>query len=82
MIWPIGQAPGENYHRAIKSREIWKNLIREAGIWSDAQGSMQLAYKDDENRVIGEAFEIFAKEGRNVEILNPDKTLPAFTRYR
>lgn len=54
MIWPIGQATGPLYERAMLSRSIWKQICLEANIWHDEVGSMHLAYHDDEMQVINE----------------------------
>src|ERR1700750_1979796 len=54
MIWPIGQATGPLYERAMLSRSIWKQVCTEAGIWHDEVGSLHLAYYDDELQAIKE----------------------------
>jgi glycine/D-amino acid oxidase-like deaminating enzyme len=54
MIWPIGQATGPMYERAMLSRSIWKTICTEAKIWHDEVGSLHLAYHDDELQVIQE----------------------------
>jgi len=72
MIWPIGQPAGKLYHRAIRSREIWKELSPRAGFWSETAGSLHLAYHADEWQVLQELAEIFYKEGRPVQLLGKD----------
>jgi FAD dependent oxidoreductase TIGR03364 len=57
MIWPIGQATGPLYERAMLSRSIWKEICVEANIWHDEVGSLHLAYHDDELQVINEYVE-------------------------
>jgi len=54
MIWPIGQATGPMFERAMLSRKIWKEICTEANIWHDEVGSLHLAYHEDEARVIKE----------------------------
>lgn len=54
MIWPIGQAIGPLFERAMLSRSIWKEVCEEAGIWYDEAGSLHLAYHDDELQAIKE----------------------------
>jgi D-hydroxyproline dehydrogenase subunit beta len=54
MIWPIGQRPGADYDRALRSLESWKTVSREAGIWLDNCGSLHLAYHEPEDAVIRE----------------------------
>src|SRR5258708_23358851 len=72
MIWPIGQPGGRMYDRAMRSREIWKELSSKADFWSEAAGSVHVAYHADEWTVLQELAEIFRKEGRPVQLL--DKT--------
>lgn len=57
MIWPIGQATGPLFDRAMLSRSIWKEICIEANIWHDEVGSLHLAYHDDELQVIQEYVE-------------------------
>jgi FAD dependent oxidoreductase TIGR03364 len=54
LIWPIGQAPGHAYQRALRSREIWAELAREAGFWHAANGSLHVAHFADEMNVLEE----------------------------
>jgi len=72
MIWPIGQTEGRMYERAIRSREIWKEIAGAGKFWADPAGSFHLAYAPDEWVVLQELYELFRKEGRPVELL--DKT--------
>jgi FAD dependent oxidoreductase TIGR03364 len=72
MIWPIGQCAGKLYQRAIRSREIWKELSPRAGFWSEPAGSLHLAYHADEWQVLQELAEIFQQEGRPVQLLEKD----------
>src|SRR6516225_3887409 len=66
MVWPIGQPCGKMYNRAIRSREIWKDLSSKADFWSEAAGSLHVAYHADEWLVLQELAEVFRKEGRQV----------------
>jgi len=54
MIWPIGQATGPMYDRAMLSRRIWKDICTEAKIWHNESGSLHLAYHQDEMQVLEE----------------------------
>jgi len=54
MIWPIGQAAGLGRRRALRSREIWCEMAREAGFWCRDSGSLHAAYADDELAVLQE----------------------------
>src|SRR5258708_14735555 len=48
MIWPIGQPDGERRCVALRSRAIWLEVLREAGLRHSPCGSLHLAYHDDE----------------------------------
>jgi FAD dependent oxidoreductase TIGR03364 len=73
MIWPIGQPAGTLYNRAIRSRNIWKEISDNSNIWSENAGSLHVAYHDDEWNVLQELYEAFLQEGRKVELLNKDE---------
>ena len=74
MIWPIGQATGPLYERAMLSKSIWLQICREAGIWHDELGSLHVAYHDDELQVMLEYVEI-NRTYRNCSVLTPNETL-------
>jgi FAD dependent oxidoreductase TIGR03364 len=58
MVWPIGQATGPMFERAMLSRSIWKQVCTEAQIWHNEVGSLHLAYHDDELQAISEYVEV------------------------
>jgi FAD dependent oxidoreductase TIGR03364 len=60
MIWPIGQPDGKLYGRALLSRQIWKHVCKEAGIWHDEVGSLHVAYNKYEWDVLCELAEVYA----------------------
>jgi FAD dependent oxidoreductase TIGR03364 len=70
MIWPIGQPNNGLYERAVKSREIWKQVCREAGLWYEEAGSLHLAYETLEQQVM-EEFVSVNRQLRPVKILQP-----------
>ena len=74
MIWPIGQATGPLFERAMLSRSIWKEVCTEADIWHDEVGSMHLAYHDDELKVIAEYAEV-NQAYRDCALLTPGQAL-------
>lgn len=74
MIWPIGQATGPLFERAMLSRSIWKEVCTEAGIWHDEVGSMHLAYHDDELQAIKEYVEV-NEQYRDCALLTPAQAL-------
>jgi len=74
MIWPIGQATGPMYERAMLSRSIWKTICTEANIWHNEVGSMHLAYHDDELQVMQEYVEV-NRQYRNCSWFSPAEAL-------
>lgn len=73
LIWPIGQEPGEGLDRALRSRSHWMKLSEEAGFWINPNGSLHLAYHDDEWDVLQEFSEMYRHvEGYKFELLNPE----------
>jgi FAD dependent oxidoreductase TIGR03364 len=70
MVWPIGQPAGRMYERAIRSRDIWKDIAPKAEFWHEPAGSLHLAYHPDEWRVLQELYEVFKREGRPVRLLD------------
>jgi FAD dependent oxidoreductase TIGR03364 len=79
MIWPIGQPAGKLYERAIKSRDYWREIGDSSNLWYDPVGSLHLAYQSEEWQVLQELFEIFTKEGRDVQLLNKKEALEKST---
>jgi FAD dependent oxidoreductase TIGR03364 len=74
MVWPIGQATGPLYERAMLSRGIWKEIAAEAGMWHDEVGSLHLAYHDDELQAIQEYVEV-NHHFRDCALLTKDQAL-------
>ena len=68
MIWPIGQPDGMMYNRAVRSRNIWKEIADAARVWYDECGSLHLAYHKDEWQVLQELHEAFSISGRSVSL--------------
>lgn len=54
MLWPIGQPAGALHDLAMRSREVWLQVLQASGLWHDRCGSLHLAYRDDEAQVLGE----------------------------
>lgn len=74
MVWPIGQATGPFFERAMLSRSIWKEICTEANIWHDEVGSLHMAYYADELQVIKEYVEVNERH-RDCKFLTPEETL-------
>lgn len=54
MIWPIGQTLGPAYDRALRAKEIWKEMSAKAEFFAEETGSLHLAYTDLEMQVVEE----------------------------
>lgn len=74
MVWPIGQATGPLFERAMLSRSIWKEICTEANIWHNEVGSLHLAYQEDELKIMTEYAEI-NKSHRDCALLTPEQAL-------
>lgn len=75
LIWPVGQSFGMAHDRAIRSREIWLQVIHAAGLWHAPGGSMHLAYKEDEVAVLEEYLEGACSEETGRELLSGREVL-------
>jgi len=56
-IWPIGQPPGEMLQLALRSRQLWIELLESAAIGHHPTGSLHVAYRSDEVDVAREFAE-------------------------
>ena len=54
MVWPIGQPHGEMLQLALRSRELWLELLAEAKLPFRNTGSLHLTYAQDEADVAEE----------------------------
>jgi FAD dependent oxidoreductase TIGR03364 len=78
MIWPIGQVPGEDYDRAMRSRARWLELKARAGLWVAECGSLHAAHHDDEDAVLLEFATAAPAFGVSCEYLAPAEALGRF----
>jgi FAD dependent oxidoreductase TIGR03364 len=74
MIWPIGQAPGEGVDLAIRSRAHWVHVAKEAGFWLNQNGSLHLAYHQDELDVLNEFVNLYPDDYQ-AEIISAEEVL-------
>ncbi len=70
MLWPIGQPPGAWRDLALRSREIWLEVLAASKLWHDRCGSLHLAYHDDEAQVLEEFSRQAAEVGVPCELLS------------
>jgi len=78
MLWPIGQPAGDLYRLARRSIDIWRDVLTASGIWHAAEGSLHVAYHDDEAQVLREFAEQAALEQRGCEMLSSTQVLARF----
>lgn len=70
MLWPIGQPFGEPRALALRSLEIWLEVLRAAGLPYECCGSLHLAYHEDEAQVLREYASLSESAGEPVEIMD------------
>jgi D-hydroxyproline dehydrogenase subunit beta len=75
MIWPIGQPAGQLHKMALRSREIWLEILRDAGLPSLQTGSLHAAYREDEAAVGQEFHAKAASLGYDCDWLSPQEAL-------
>jgi len=75
MIWPIGQAAGATHELALRSREIWLDVLRCARLPYLATGSLHVTYRDDEAAVAREFSEIAPAHGYDCQWLSAEAVL-------
>jgi FAD dependent oxidoreductase TIGR03364 len=75
MIWPVGQPAGEMHTMALRSREIWLEVLRAAKLHFRPTGSLHAAHHDDEADVLREFVEIGPAAGYSCAWLNAEATL-------
>lgn len=73
LVWPIGQAAGVQLDRALRSRETWLDLADKAGISVSENGSLTLAYHDDEQAVLEEFITASTGQGYDCQLLTPSE---------
>ena len=73
LLWPVGQPAGNLLDRAMRSREIWLDIAAESNIQVKQNGSLQLAYHDDEVAVLNEFLKNADSAGYQVKWLTPNE---------
>jgi FAD dependent oxidoreductase TIGR03364 len=82
MLWPIGQPAGPLRDLALRSREIWLDVLARAGLWHERTGSLHLAYRNDEADVLREFACGADAGGFPCEVLAPGAALARCPRVR
>jgi FAD dependent oxidoreductase TIGR03364 len=57
-VWPIGVPNGVLYERALRSRGIWVDVLRDMRLWHHASGSLHVARRSDERQVLERYVEL------------------------
>lgn len=78
MIWPIGQIPGNDYNRALKSREQWLELRHRARVWVEECGSLHVAHEADEDALLREFAERGPADGIACTHLTAEETIKRY----
>lgn len=73
LVWPIGQPAGPLLDRAMRSREIWLDIAAAGGVRAKQNGSLQLAYHDDELAVLNDFMQNADNAGYKVKMLTPNE---------
>ncbi len=73
LVWPIGQPAGPFFDRAMHSREIWLDIASKSGVQVKQNGSLQLAYHDDEVAVLHDFLKSAESAGYQVKLLTPNE---------
>lgn len=73
LVWPIGQPAGPLLDRAMRSRETWLEIAAKSRLQIKQNGSLQLAYQNDEVEVLHEFLENAGSAGYQVKLLTPDE---------
>jgi FAD dependent oxidoreductase TIGR03364 len=75
MIWPIGQPAGPLHQTALRSREIWLEILGQAKLPSFQTGSLHVTYREDEAAVGQEFSQKAPSLGYDCAWLTPQQTL-------
>jgi FAD dependent oxidoreductase TIGR03364 len=75
MVWPIGQPAGAMHKLALRSRELWIEMLTEAQLPCLATGSLHAAYREDEAAVGEEFSQIAPSLGYDCAWLSPAEAI-------
>ncbi len=77
MLWPIRFPKGELEQLGALSRRIWTEVLESAKLPYSAEGSLHVAYQDDEAAVIQELLAAEPHRGRWVDAAEARRLCPA-----
>ena len=73
MLWPIGQPPGKMHRMALRSRDVWLEVLQESGIWHECTGSLFLAYHSEELQILSEFAATAPEHGYECTLMNSEE---------
>jgi D-hydroxyproline dehydrogenase subunit beta len=82
MLWPIGQPIGPLRRLALRSLQVWLEVLESSSLWYERTGSLHLAYRDDEAQVLREFAQECAGHGERVDLLTPRQVRVRTTAVR
>jgi D-hydroxyproline dehydrogenase subunit beta len=75
MIWPVGQPAGLRYEMAMRSRQLWQEILDASRTPYFPTGSLHAAYREDEAMVAREFCDVAPKLGYQCSWLDAEETL-------
>jgi FAD dependent oxidoreductase TIGR03364 len=75
LVWPVGQPAGPRHERALRSREIWKEVAASANLYLADTGSLHLAYREDEWALLEEFSETPSGSAHGRGLITPAEAL-------
>jgi len=75
MIWPMGQPAGRQHEMALRSREVWLEVLEAAGLPYFPTGSLHVVYREDEGAVAQEFCDVGPRLGYQCSWLDRDAVL-------
>lgn len=71
LVWPIGQEPGVGLDRALRARQHWLEVAEQADFWINKNGSLHVAYHQDEWDVLNEFMTLYKDSAYQCRLMNP-----------
>lgn len=75
LVWPIGQEPGLGLDRALRSKQHWEEVSKQAGFWMNNNGSLHVVYHEDEWNVLQEFAQLYKDSPYQFNLLSPEKVI-------
>jgi FAD dependent oxidoreductase TIGR03364 len=72
MIWPVGQPAGRQHEMALRSRELWLEILEAAHLPYFPTGSLHVVYREDEAAVAQEFCDVGPQLGYQCSWLDRD----------